>query len=176
LKPIIVIAIMAIAGITLSTGFLGNEIELWIQQFGVGSGDIQTPIDHVTVDFFINQITDQFDHFKNLVQACELTLDEEIGQQIGTLLDPADTNTEVTKDSELTCKITDENGDIIAEGTISTADVPTPVPGVFPPDTYSVPVLKDPNDPTSWPFVGEVHDVIVVVHANTYNTGDFVNP
>jgi len=177
MKPIIFLAIIAIAGITLSTGFLGNEIELWIQQFGVGSGDIQTPIDHVQVDFFINQRQDQFNHFKNLVEECELTLGEDVGQAIGSPVNPADPNGAlVTKDSTLTCKITDINGDIIAEGTITTADVPTPIPGIFPAGTYSVPVLKNQNDATSWPRVDEVHDVIVVVHANTYNVGDFPAP
>ena len=188
MKPIIFLAIIAIAGITLSTGFLGNEIELWIQQFGVGSGDIQTPIDHVQVDFFINQRQDQFNHFKNLVEECELTLGEDVGQAIGSPVNPADPDgAQVTKDSELTCKFTDENGDIIAENTIGSplilqpGCVPDPglppvippticplVPqGFFPAGEYVIPIGED---------IRNIHDVVVVVHANVYSIGDFDVP
>ena len=170
MKPIIVLAVIAVAGMTLGTGFLGNDIELWIQQFGVGSGVIETPIDHVQVDFDITQRQDQFGFFKNLVENCVLTIETPIGAEIGTFI-RGDDGPLVIKDSEITCKITDENREIIAEGTLTS--IQAGFNGIFPAGTYSVEVLKDQNDGTSWPRVDEVHDVIVVVHANTYNVGDF---
>ena len=67
------------------------------------------------------------------------------------------------------------NGEIIAEGTLLSNDLTPAGNGIFAPGTYSVEVLKDPLDASSWPHVGEVHDVIVVVHANEYSVGDFQN-
>ena len=71
MKPIIGLVVIAVAGISLGTGFLNNDINLWIQQFGVGSGDIETPVDHVLVDFDIQQFQDpNLGTFKNLVTKC----------------------------------------------------------------------------------------------------------
>ena len=174
MKPIIVLAIIAIAGITLGTGFLNNDINLWIQQFGVGSGDISTPTDHALVDFGLIQVQDpEFLTFKNLVQFCEVTPDDTIGVPIGTVIEKNGVTFTTTKQSEITCKITNRAGQIIAEGTLSSAG--QPVPGVF--NTLDAPfkitVLKDPNIGTSYPTVFETHDVVVVIHANTYSMGDF---
>ena len=173
MQAILMLAVVGVAAAALGTGFLGNEIELWIQQFGVGSGVIETPIEHVQVDFDITQRQDQFGFFKNLVENCELTLAEDIGAEIGTPIDPTEPDILVEKDSELTCKITDENRQIIAEGTVTSTQLGVPTPGIIPAGTYLVPVLKDPLDATSWPHVNEVHDVVVVVHANEYSVGDF---
>ncbi len=170
MKPIIVLAVVAVAGMMLGTGFLGNDIELWIQQFGVGSGEIVTPITHVQVDFDITQRQDQFGFFKNLVERCELTIETPIGAEIGSFI-MGTSGAVVEKDSDITCKITDRNRAIIAEGTLTS--IQRGFNGIFPAGTYFVEVLKDQNDDTSWPRVDEVHDVIVVVHANTYNQGDF---
>ena len=53
---------------------MNNDIELWIQQFGVGSGDIVAPTEHVTVDFNIAQVKDPATgFFKNNVDKCYLT-------------------------------------------------------------------------------------------------------
>ncbi len=170
MKPIIGLVVIAVAGISLGTGFLNNDINLWIQQFGVGSGDIETPVEHVLVDFDIQQFQDpNLGTFKNLVTKCLLTPITTVGQPIGAVLEDG---VIVTKESEMTCKITDRNGQIIAEGTINSSTQPTP--GVFDiaDAPFMIPVLKDPNDATSWPNVFEVHDVIVVVHGNTYSMGD----
>ena len=175
MQPILMLAVVGVAAAALGTGFLGNDIELWIQQFGVGSGVIETPIDHVQVDFDITQRQDQFGFFKNLVENCELTIETPIGAEIGTFIMGND-GALVEKDSEITCKITDENRDIIAEGTLTSVQANTPIPGIFPAGTYFVEVLKDDADPFSWPRVQEVHDVIVVIHANEYSVGDFEAP
>ena len=101
MKPIIILAIAAVAAGAMGTGFLSNTngIDLWIQQFGVGSGDIQSPVTHATVDFFIDTITEN-GFLKNIVDECVLSF-------ATTLAAP----------SHIFCKLTDWNGDIIAEGT-----------------------------------------------------------
>ena len=43
MQPILMLAIVGVAAIALGTGFLNNNIDLWIQQFGVGSGNVETP-------------------------------------------------------------------------------------------------------------------------------------
>ena len=83
MKPIILLAVLSIAGITLGTGFLNNDINLWIQQFGVGTGDISTPTDHVLVDFNIIQTPGRTQGtFANVIDKCILTPDDKIGQAI----------------------------------------------------------------------------------------------
>jgi len=185
MQPILLVAIVGIAAVALGTGFLGNEIELWIQQFGVGSGDIQTPTDHVQVDFDIRTIPDEPEGTFLNVADCVLTLGETIGQPIGSPVNPADPNgAQVEKDSELTCKFTDENGDIIAEATIGSTLIIQP--GCVP-NPLAIPPLLCPLVPQGFFLAGEyvipigedirnIHDVVVVVHANEYNSGDFVNP
>jgi len=170
MQPILMLAIVGVAAIALGTGFLNNNIELWIQQFGVGSGDITSPIDHITVDFRIVQQAHPtvVDTFENVIDACLLTLETAVG-------DPAIQD----KDSELICKLTghDElwqsNGEIITEGKLCANS--------FPAGTYTVLMGQSggcaPGNqvvvgtPTSVD-VRAVGDVIVVAHADTYSGGD----
>jgi len=107
------LAIAGVAAIALGTGFLNNDIELWIQDFGVGAGDIETPVDHAIIDFNIVQLEDETTGFyKNRIDYCLVTLDEPVG-----------TTTNPSKLSEITCKITgkdpqtwEPNGKVITEG------------------------------------------------------------
>ena len=114
------LAIVGVAAVALGTGFLNNNIELWIQEFGVGSGDIESPVDHIQVDFrIVQQEVAGSDPvvYENVIDACILTLDQPMG-------DPAVT----VKLSELTCKLTGHNEAwqandlIITEGTICASD------------------------------------------------------
>ena len=164
------LAVVGVAAAALGTGFLNNDIELWIQQFGVGSGDISTPVDHITVDFGINQVPGVNEGtFENVIDVCYLTLDEPIG-------DPANT----VKSSELTCKLTGKmedpmnpgvwipSGQVIAEGTVCAPAFP---------GNQQIPVAMGVHEcgialgPTQVD-VKAVGDVIVVAHANTYSVGD----
>ena len=179
------LAIVGVAAVALGTGFLNNDINLWIQQFGVGTGDISTPTDHVLVDFNIERIAGETQGtFRNVVDKCVLTPDDKVGQAIGTVIEMNGVTFTVTKDSEMTCKITNRAGQIIAEGTVTSPQVlvqedpdcvetPTTVcakilqpTGMF---NAGVPVMV-PVSPV--PDVFDVHDVVVVVHANTYTMGD----
>ena len=144
MQPILILAIVAVAAIGLGTGFLNNDITLLVQQFGVGEEDIETPIDEAQVDFHIAQVPAPQGEglFKNVIDICIVTIDEDVGVDDDT-----------RKDSELVCKLTDIDGFIIAEGSISAL--------FFPADEYPIPVTPIPD-------VRDVHDVIVIAHANTY--------
>ena|SRR3990172_155377 len=157
MQPILIIAILGVTAVALGTGFLNNDIELWIQQFGVGSGDISSPTDHAYVDFTIAQAQDlQTGFFKNYVSECIVTPQDAVGDPLST-----------DKPSEITCKLTDINGNIIAEGTVPGNFFPAGVP-------VTVPITIDPLNIVT--LVQNVHDVIVVIHADTYSVGDIDLP
>ena len=189
MKPIIGLVVIAVAGISLGTGFLNNDINLWIQQFGVGSGDIETPVDHVLVDFTMDTRGGEGTPIENVVDECILTPTTKVGQAIGTVLEEG---VIVTKDSEMTCKITDRSGQIIREGTVTSPTVfqqddplciPSPgLPPLIPPTICAGTFVPSgmfnagvevviPINPAVNVF--DIHDVIVVVHGNTYSMGDF---
>ncbi len=169
MQPILMLAIVGVAAVALGTGFLNNNIELWIQEFGVGSGNIETPVDHITIDFrIVQQEIATTGIFENVIDACLFTLDSDVG-------DSAVANPQ----TELTCKLTghDENwvsdGLIIAEGTICANSFPTSG------NPYVIPMgINDCGTnlgPTSVD-VRAVGDVIAVVQANTYSAGEHPCP
>jgi len=140
MKPIIILAIAAVAAGAMGTGFLNNTngIDLWIQQFGVGEGDITSPVSHAQVDFNIVRTTEA-GAFKNIIRNCDLTFDEDLGPG-----------------AKIFCKLTDWAGDIIAEGntmTTQTLDSHTPI---------EVPITDGNRN------VLQVKDVIIVVQANAH--------
>ena len=152
MQPILILAVVGVAAAALGTGFLNNDIELWVQQFGVGSDDITSPTDHAQVDFNIAQITGTDGFFKNVIDECIVTPDDKIGTEGVDI-----------KESEIWCKLTDENGDIIAEG-VTRADffaagVGVPVTVFDMAGGFQIPIE-------------DVHDVIVVIHADTYSMTD----
>jgi hypothetical protein len=51
MRPILIFAIAAIAASAIGVGALNNNILLTVQQFGVGSQDIESPIDAAKIDF-----------------------------------------------------------------------------------------------------------------------------
>ena len=158
MKPIIGLAVIAVAGLTLGTGFLNNDIELWIQQFGVGSGDISTPTDHAYVDFNIIQVQGTDGFFKNVINLCEVTPEDDIGVLFNEEVPPK-ANAAAGDQNHITCKFTDLNDNIIAEGTVW-ADF---YPGG---EVVSIPI--EDADLNSLIPVGAVHDVIVVIQAETH--------
>ena len=182
------LAVVGVAAAALGTGFLGNQVELWIQQFGVGSGDIVTPIDHVQVDFNIRaqQVVGAPEGDMENVADCVLTLRQDVGQVIGTPIDASEPNILVEKDSELTCKFTNEAGNVIAEATIGTPlNNDDPLDPNFPACINPANIFDFPCNKVGGIFlagehtltigtpVGDLHDVIVVVHSNEYSMGDF---
>ena len=163
MQPILILAIVAIAAIGLGTGFLNNDFVVMVQQFGIGQGNIDTPIDKATVDFNIIQIVDPTNplFFKNVIDYCIVTLDaqNEFGVLFGDNL--LATDNQGVKQSELVCKLTDMNHNIIAEGKL--------VQDQFLAGEYHVPVLPVPN-------AVDVDDVTLIAHANEYTNYQGYNP
>jgi len=154
MKPIIVLAMVAVASIALGSGFLGNDIDLWVQQFGTGSEEIVTPVSHAQIDFNIVKTVGNQGFFKNVITECLVTLDSTVGEShfMGQV------NTLNNKLSEIQCKLSDSMGKIIAEGnTFST---------FFPGGVVIVVPIDDPQLQNSQ--VQNVHDVHLVVKANTH--------
>jgi len=138
MKPLVILAIAAIAVGAMGTGFLSNSngINLWIQQFGVGSGDIESPVTHATVDFILDTINEG-NFLKNIVDECVLTF-----------------GTTVEAPSHFFCKLTDWESNIIAEGTTwLNTDLPENTP-------LNIKIAAGGNQ-----NVLDVKDVIVVVQS-----------
>ena len=141
MKPILILAIAAVAAGALGTGFLNNTngINLWIQQFGVGEGDITSPVTHAFVDFNIVRTTEA-GAFKNIINECDLKF-----------------NDNLKAGAKIFCKLTDWAGDIIAEGsTMLTSPLATNT-------AVTVPITDGNRN------VLQVKDVIIVVQDSTYS-------
>jgi hypothetical protein len=137
MKPIIVLAVMAIAVTGLGAGFLGNTITLDVQSLGVGETNLASPIDDATIKFHIAQIPGNQGNFKNVITDCFIESPQVI-----------------VKDSTVYCKLTDANDNVVAEGSrVLPADLPQNTPTVI--------HIDDPNFIATQ--VQNIHDVILVV-------------
>jgi len=137
MKPIILLAVMAIAITGLGVGSLGNVITLDVQSLGVGDATLVSPIDNAQIKFNIEKVTGNQNNFKNVIADCIIESEDEI-----------------VKNSKIFCKLTDENGFVAAEGkkvltTVLLANTPTVIP------------IDDPIFIASQ--VQNIHDVILVV-------------
>ena len=140
MKPLVILAIAAVAAGAMGTGFLNNQngIDLWIQQFGVGEGDIQTPVTHAKVDFNIIRTGDG--PYQNVIESCDLMF-----------------NNNLQAGAEIFCKLTDWDGAIVGEGSVVLgAPLSTNV-------AVNVPITDGENDVTI------IKDVIIVVQDNSYS-------
>ena len=137
MKPIILLAVMAIAGTGLGVGFLGNTITLDLQSLGVGEEDLVTPITNADIKFNIAKIQGNQGNFKNVIADC--------------IIESTDV---IVKDSKIFCKLTDENGNVATEGSrvLST---------FLPANTPTVIHINDPQFVASQ--VQNIHDVVLVV-------------
>ena len=152
MQPLILVAIAAVAVVSMSTGFLSNGIDLWVQQFGVEEEDITSPVSHAQIDFNIVKTVGNQGFFKNVITDCIVTLSNTVGAltEMGVTLN---------KQSMIQCKLTDASNNIIAEG----QTVATVFPG-------GVKILVPIDDPLlSASDVQKVHDVKLVVKANTHS-------
>ena len=140
MQPILLLAIVGVAAVALSMGSLTNVINLDVQQFGVGEETIDTPVTQADVDFHIGQVTTG-GFLYNVIDICTIS--------------PGQT---LSADSTLFCKLTNINGQIVAEGhkTVTTA--------IIPPAGVTIPItqLVDTNAPFSH-NVKNIHDVLVVI-------------
>ncbi len=152
MQPLILVAIAAVAVVSLSTGFLTNGIDLWVQQFGVEEEDITSPVSHAQIDFNIVKVgPDPNGFFQNVIQDCIVTLSNTVGQTMDMNGNP------VITASQIQCKLTDKSNNIIAEGVASMTYFPGGVP---------ITIKITQGDPAD---VQDVHDVKLVVQANTHS-------
>ena len=146
MQPIILLAIVGIAGGAMGVGFLGNDISLTVQELGVGDATLQTPITQADIDFSIDRVTGTVavgttfvSQTHNVISKCHIT-----------------PNGTIDAGSHVFCKLTDDNGNVVAEGqtelgsTISTGSM-----------------LWIDIDPTDFAAnrVQNIHDVVLVVQA-----------
>jgi hypothetical protein len=136
MQPIILLAIVGIAGGAMSVGFLGNEIDLTVQQLGVGEATLETPISDADIDFVIARASDSTE-MHNVISECEITA----GQDIAAM-------------SHIFCKLTDENGNVVAEGTTWNMNL------ISSHVVFSV-VIDTADFPNN--KVQNIHDVVLVV-------------
>ncbi len=99
MKPIIILAVMALAVTGLGVGSLGNVITLDLQSLGVGDATLLSPIDNANIKFNIDKITGNQGNFKNVIGHCLITSEQDIPAM-----------------SHVFCKLTDKNGNVVAEG------------------------------------------------------------
>jgi len=141
MQPIILLAIVGIAGGAMSVGFLGNSISLNVQELGVGDTDLTGVISHATIDFVIARQsgTDGGDTTEthNVISLCKIQADKII---------PAG--------SHVFCKLTGVNGFVVAEGV-------TWVDNNIPPhQMFTVAISAEDFAANK---VQNVHDVVLVV-------------
>jgi|CXWL01.1.fsa_nt_gi hypothetical protein len=112
MRPILIFAIAAIAASAIGVGALNNEIILAVQQFGVGSSEITSPINAAKIDFEITPVTvvnatdPTKSIIKNLITGCSFHSDESIEAPEDELQG---------NDPYIICKLSDD-GKIVAEG------------------------------------------------------------
>jgi len=147
MQPIILIGLIAVAGAAMGTGFLMNtNIMLNVQNFGFGSESLFTPISDANVDLSIGILND-FDEnanpiFKNVVDACSFHYPD--NSDFPGLDHPQ---------SEVTCKLTDINGNVVAEGTRT---------GAIQPSQSGVSITIDEFAFPSSHKIENVHDVTII--------------
>ncbi len=136
MQPIILLAIVGLAGGAMSVGFLGNVIDLEVQSLGVGEETLGTAITQADIDFVIKRASNSAE-MHNVISECEITP----GQDIPAM-------------SHIFCKLTDENGNVVAEGATWN--------DTFIPADQKFDVVINPSDfPNN--RVQNIHDVTLVV-------------
>ena len=105
MQPLIMLSIIGVAGIGLSMGFLAPGFTLNVQQLGAQETLLESPVKTVSIDFEINKVETEVPGpgthtaFLNVIDACSFH-----------------SPTTLFSGSVIICKLTDENGDIVAEG------------------------------------------------------------
>ena len=115
---------------SVGTGILGepwNEIKLWVQELGWSEQKIVSPITAASIEIRLESVPSQ-EPIVNIVTACGFHSDEEIPPGKGK------------SDGMIICKLLNEDGNAIAEGSI-------PITSYMPSDT----LIIDINQPI---FIG----------------------
>jgi len=138
-KPLFFMAIIG-AAVALSIGYLGNEVSLDAQSFGVGETNLESPVASVGVFAIISQMDNPniTSDFKDLIVECTFIGDKD-----------------VEKDSTIFCKLLDISGNVIAEGKkIVDPSLPLLTPFTIPINDFE---FLNANN------INNVHDIVIVV-------------
>ena len=109
MQPILLLLIAAVAVGATSVGFLGGAIDITVQDLGVGSATIESPITSAFVDLKVTAVRSNFvpdsgfgtySVFNNVIDECSFHSPQSI----------------VGSDIVIICKLTDWNHQVIAEG------------------------------------------------------------
>ena len=116
MQPILIVALIGVAAAATGMGFLANNsIMLNVQTLGVGQADLSSPISDANIDLSISQEEgvgpDGETIFFNVIDVCSFHYDEQ-PQGFQGLQSP-------NNDAVVICKLTDMNGNVVAEGSLS---------------------------------------------------------
>jgi len=173
MQPIIILGAAVVGVALLGTGFLGepwNNIELWVQELGWGERNLESPISHAYIDLElkkeINNGPDgergtQDDFFNNIIKACSFHSDDS--------LDPAAGEGLNLSPALIICKLTNEEGQAIAEGRIildgkgdeTCPQRDNPINGYDGSDTIRIDICQNAFELSN--EVQEVHDIKIIV-------------
>jgi hypothetical protein len=105
MQPIIWLAIIGVAATGLGMGFLAPGFTLNVQQLGAQETDLESPINTANVDFEVRKINgvnlSGDPVFKNRIVRCSFH-----------------TPTTLETGTQIFCKLTDKDSDIVAEGDV----------------------------------------------------------
>ena len=124
----------------MSIGYLGNDISLDSQLFGVGETNLESPVSTIAVTAILERTFNPIitSDFKDLIVKCTFRSADE-----------------VAKDSTITCKLLDISGSVIAEGNkIVDPTLPPATPFTIP---ISDLLFTHANN------INNVHDIIIIV-------------
>ncbi len=139
MKPLFFLVIIGAAA-AISIGYLGNEVSLDAQPFGVGETNLESPVASVGVVAMLEHLENPniTSDFKDLIVECTFRSTDE-----------------VEKDSTITCKLLDISGSVIAEGK-KIVD-----PTLLPLTPFTIPM--DYFEFVNANNINNVHDIVLVV-------------
>jgi hypothetical protein len=139
-QPIFFIAIIG-AAIAMSVGYLGNDISLNSQSFGVGEDTLQNPVESAVLTIFIEKTYGvSTADYKDLITECSFR----------------STTVVLAPNTRLICKLLDAvDGNVIAEGDkIVLTSIPINTPVTIPIDNFAFENANNANN---------VHDIFIIV-------------
>ncbi len=146
MNAILALALVSVAALALGMGYLNTDIMLEVQNFGVGDKTFEAPITDANIDMSIVHFTGVNSSgdpvAKNEIKSCSFHFPE--NQEFPGLNDIS---------TKVICKLVDENGDVVAEGSIM---------GPFIPSTNYIIQITDLAFENS-NFVIHVANIIIVI-------------
>ena len=145
MQPILLVALIGVAAAATGIGFLNTEIVLNVQNLGVGSEDLETPISSANVDLSIGKVelvdANDVSYFVNVIDACSFHYDADDNENFPGLADG----------SQVICKLT-KDGNVVAEGSLEGTFVAS--------TTYMIPITDFAYDGAN--DVKNVNDITIV--------------